>query len=101
MGNRISCNRAAFRLGATFCKMIEGFPHYSAGVSKIYALNSTFPTLFAFRVKALHQIFSGLGCFFTVCREHDSFVVAVTLLIPCRDEPAAVATRDDSFCCHK
>ena len=62
MFNGVSCNRAAFRLGAECCETIEGLPRYSAGISEVYALDSIFPTLFA----ALHQVSGGLGCFFTV-----------------------------------
>ena len=98
---RVSCNRAAFRLGAKSCETIEDLPHYSARVGEIYALDSIFPMLFAFCVKALHQICGGLGWFFAVCRGQESFVGAVTFLISCRDELAAVAMRDGSFCCHE
>ena len=52
-------------LGATSCEPIEGLPRHFAEMGDVYALDSIFPTLFAFRVEALHQISGGLGCFFT------------------------------------
>ena len=47
-------------------RRLKVLPRYSAGMGKVNALNSIFPTLFAFRFKALNQASGGLGCFFTV-----------------------------------
>ena len=69
MCNRVSCNRTAFRLGATSYWTIEGLPRYSAGIGEIYALDRIFPTLFAFRVKALHQV-SGSWLFSSLSEEN-------------------------------
>ena len=65
-------------------------------MGEVYALDIIFQTLFAFRVKALHQVMGSLGCFFTDGKGKESFVVAVTLFIPCRNGLAALATRDGS-----